>query len=231
MIKRLIDCIKRRLAEYRVKRNFQDVCYTSPEFHNSIPSPGFVYRDDNSTYISSFIKHEKTDTTPWDIDEKNDISHITYVDSGMHLYSPSKKENWMCFFYRDVKDRCSFSFDVEDHAGLDEIQVSFHCDSLRERYRFMIRNNKTAVFEVIKDGRFYRYVKQRSCAVPLNEKHNIMVVVDGDRYSLLVDKNPVLSVRDRKNLIGSAKDDKMILIFYNRNGEINCDVSNIEMQY
>ena len=137
----------------------------------------------------------------------------------------------MCFFYRDVKDRCSFSFDIEDHKGLDEIQVSFQCSNMRNRYRFMIRNNKTAVFEVIKDGRFYRYVKQRSCAVPLDEKHKISVVVDGNHYSLLVDKKPVLSLRDRKNLIGNVKDNKMIMIFYNRNGEINCDVSAIEMQY
>lgn len=231
MIKRLIDGIKRRLAEYRVKRNFQDACYTSPEFHNNISSPEFVYRDDNSTYISSFIRHEKNGTTPWDIDDKNDISRITYVDSGMHLYSPSKKENWMCFFYRDVKDCCSFSFDIEDYAGLDEIQVSFNCSSLRERYRFMIRNNKTAVFEVIKDGRFYRYVKQRNYAISLNEKHNIKVIIDGNHYSFLVDKRPVLSVRDKNNLIGNVKDNKMIMIFYNRNGEINCDVSAVEMQY
>lgn len=231
MLKRIIDGIKRRLAEYRVKLNFRDVCYSAREYHNIILSPEFVYRDDNSTYISSFIKHEETGVTPWDIDEKSDISRISYIDSGMHLYSRLKKENWMCFFYRDVKDRCSFSFDIEDHKGLDEIQVSFHCDSLRERYRFMIRNNKTAVFEVIKDGRFYRYVKQRSCAVPLDEKHKISVVVDGNHYSLLVDKKPVLSLRDRKNLIGNVKDNKMIMLFYNRNGEINCDVSAVEMQY
>lgn len=231
MIKRIIGGIKRRLAEYRVKLNFQDVCYSSPELHYSIQSPEFVYRDDNSTYISSFIQHEETDVTPWDLDEKSDNSRITYVNLGMHLYSPSKKENWMCFFYRDVKAGCSFSFDIEDHTGLDEIQVSFNCSSLRERYRFMIRNNKTAVFEVIKDGRFYRYVKQRSCAVPLDEKHNITVVVDENHYSLLVDKKPVLSVRDRNNLIGNVKDNKIIMIFYNRNGEIDCDVSSVEMRY
>ena len=137
----------------------------------------------------------------------------------------------MCFFYRAVKDRCSFAFDIEDYAGLDEIQISFHCSSLSERYRFMIRNNKTAVFEVIKDGRFYRYVKQKACAIPLGEKHNIEVLVDGNHYSLLVDKKPVLSVRDRKKLIGNVKDNKMIMIFYNRNGAINCDVSSVEMQY
>ena len=231
MIKRFINGIKRRFAEYRVKLNFQDVCYSPSEFHNSIPSPEFVYRDDNSTYISSFIKHEETDVTPWNIDEKSDISRITYIDSGMHLYSQAKKENWMCFFYRAVKDRCSFAFDIEDYAGLDEIQISFHCSSLSERYRFMIRNNKTAVFEVIKDGRFYRYVKQKACAIPLGEKHNIEVLVDGNHYSLLVDKKPVLSVRDRKKLIGNVKDNKMIMIFYNRNGAINCDVSSVEMQY
>lgn len=231
MIKRIIDGIKRRLAEFRVKLNFREVCYSAREYHNIISSPEFVYRDDNSTYISSFIKHEKNDMTPWDNDEKSDMSRVTYVDSGMHLHSPSKKENWMCFFYRDTVDRYSFSFDVEDHTGLDEIQVSFHCSSLRERYRFMIRNNKTAVFEVIKDGRFYRYVKQKDCAIPLDEKHNIEVLVDGNHYSLLVDKKPVLSVRDRKKLIGNVKDNKMIMIFYNRNGEINCDVSSVEMQY
>lgn len=231
MIKRIIDGVKRRLAEYRVKRNFRDVCYSSPEFQTRVPSPEFYYRDDNSTYISSFIHHEKTDITPWDNDDKSDRSRVTPTDSGMHLYSRSKKENWMSFFYRDVKDRCSFSFDVEDHTGLDEIQVSFHCSSLKERYRFMIRNNKTAVFEVIRDGRFYRYVKQKNCEIPLEEKHRITVVTDENRYSLLVDEKPVLSVRDRKNLIGNNKDNKMIMIFYNRDGEINCDVSSVEMQY
>lgn len=230
-IKRIKDGIKRRVELYRVKLKFQDVRYSSPVFHNRIPSPEFVYRDDNSNYISSFINHKRTDTTPWDIDEKSDTSRITRTDSGMHLYSQFKHENWMCFFYRDVKGRCSFSFDVEDHTGLDEIQVSFRCDSLRQRYRFMICNNKTAVFEVIKNSRFYKFVRQRRCSVPLNEKHNIMVVVDGDRYSFLVDKKPVISVRDRKNLIGNIKDNKMIMLFYNRNGEINCDVSAVEMQY
>lgn len=231
MIKRIIEGVKRRLVEYRVKRIFPDVRYSSPEFHDRIPSPEFVYRDDNSTYISSFINHENTNVTPWEPDEKSDISRITHTDSGMHLYSQSKKENWMCFFYRDVKDKFSFSFDIEDHTGLDEIQVSFHCSSLRERYRFMIRNNKTAVFEVIKDGRFYRYVKQTNCDIPLNEKHRITVVVDGKHYSLLVDKKPVISARDRKKLIEIGKDNKMIMIFYNRDGEINCDVSSVEMQY
>ena len=59
----------------------------------------------------------------------------------------------------------------------------------------------------------------------------ISVVVDGNHYSLLVDKKPVLWLRDRKDLIGNVKDNKMIMIFYNRNGEIDCDVSSVEMQY
>ena len=57
------------------------------------------------------------------------------------------------------------------------------------------------------------------------------VVVDGNHYSLLVDYKPVLSVLDRKKLIEIGKDNKMIMIFYDRNGEINCDVSSVEMQY
>ena len=98
MIKRVINSIKRRLAEYRVKLNFQNVCYSSPEFHNSIPSPEFVYRDDNSTYISSFIKHEETDITPWDIknsDKKfkhDNISTKTCPDCGKPMLEVNGKK-------------------------------------------------------------------------------------------------------------------------------------------
>ena len=121
MIKRILYGIRRRIAEYKVKRSFADSHFAEPEFHNKASSPEFCYRDDNSAYISNFIKHEKTDISPWDADERSDTSRISYVDSGMRLYSKTKKENWMCFFYRDPPKRCSFSFDIEDHVGLDEI--------------------------------------------------------------------------------------------------------------
>ena len=229
MIKRVIGGVKRRIDEYRVKRNFADAEFSQPEFQNKNLFPEFYYRDDNSTYVSSFIRHEETDVTPWDEDNKSDKTRISYTDSAMRLFSKAKKENWMCFFLKDVKEKYSFSFDIEDHSGLDEIQVSFNCSSLKDRYRFMIRNNKTAVFEVVRDGRFYRYVKQKSCEIPLNEKHSITVTVDKNRYSLSVDKEPVISVRERKNLLGSSGNN-MIMIFYRRDGEINCDVSSVVME-
>lgn len=167
----------------------------------------------------------------WDWDDTSDTSRISYVDDEMHLYSRSRKQNWMCFFSEDVNKNCMLAFDIEDYSGLDEIQVSFYSKGLKDRYRFMIRNNRTAVFEVVKNGVFYKYIRQKKCDITLGEKHNIKVITCGKCFAFFVDEKMVFSLRCRKDLIDNTNDNRMIMIFYNKDGEINCKVSSIVMGY
>lgn len=130
-----------------------------------------------------------------------------------------RKNNWICFF----------SFDVSIEHSFTELQISFKYKDLGNRYRFMIRDNKEAVFEIVYNGEFYHRLIKLNYVLERGRIYKFMVIREDNTYLWYIDGNLIMGVQERKMMM---KENKCGLILYNATDKcgIDCCIRNIELK-
>jgi len=141
-----------------------------------------------------------------------------------------RKNNWICFFSEQLPNaNWFFSFDVSIEHSFTELQISFKYKDLGNRYRFMIRDNKEAVFEIVYNGEFYHRLIKLNYVLECGRIYKFMIIREDNTYLWYIDGNLIMGVQERKMMI---KENKCGLILYNATDKcgIDCCIRNIELQ-
>lgn len=192
-----------------------------------------LYKDDSWNHIR--FLHEYMDSVFHDrviTIEDNEIAEKRYSESEgtLKIDSPSRRNNWICFFYSPEKRNYRLDFDYIAHSCLEEVQVAFRLKNLGERYRFMIWNQSDAVFECVHRGIFYWNVRRKKHALKTGEKNSVSVVVNDRNYQYYINGELIFSVDERDAWIDG---DRLVIIFYNKDDEnsVTVDLTKCEITY
>ena len=193
-----------------------------------------IYKDESWNYInklSTYRKYLAKRKMPhW---EDNVCGSGKYEITGdtIKVRTDALSNNWLCFYIdKDLPESYEISCDIAIENDFTEIQIAFNYVDLGNRYRFMIKDNKTCRFEAVYDGDFLEPFKEIPFSISHGEKHNIRVKVLGNKYSYFVDGNNILSVEEKGGRIVDG--DRACLILWNETDEsgINCEISNITVR-
>ena len=193
-----------------------------------------IYKDESWNYInklSTYRKYLAKRKMPhW---EDNVCGSGKYEITGdtIKVRTDALPNNWLCFYIdQDLPECYEISYDIAIENDFTEIQIAFNYVDLGNRYRFMIKDNKTCRFEAVYDGDFLEPFKEIPFSISHGEKHNICVKVLGNKYAYFVDGNNILSVEEKGERIVDG--DRACLILWNETDEsgINCEISNITVR-
>ncbi|MBR3081238.1 MAG: lipopolysaccharide biosynthesis protein [Clostridiales bacterium] len=193
-----------------------------------------IYKDESWNYInklSTYRKYLAKRKMPhW---EDNVCGSGKYEITGdtIKVRTDALPNNWLCFYIdQDLPECYEISYDIAIENDFTEIQIAFNYVDLGNRYRFMIKDNKTCRFEAVYDGDFLEPFKEIPFSISHGEKHNIRVKVLGNKYAYFVDGNNILSVEEKGERIVDG--DRACLILWNETDEsgINCEISNITVR-
>ena len=143
----------------------------------------------------------------------------------------AKPDNWLCFYIgQELPDTYEISYDICIQNEFTEVQVAFNYKDLGNRYRFMIKDNKTCRFEAVYEGDFLEPFIEVPFSLSLGDTHNICVKVIRNRYAYYVDGKMVLSVEETGDR--TVKGNRACLILWNETDAsgINCEISNITVR-
>ena len=193
-----------------------------------------VYKDENWNYIKNLTQYRemlaKGKEPDW---EDNACESGKYVIEGncIKVRTEAVPDNWLCFFIdRELPSSYELSFDISVATEFTEVQAAFNYEDLGNRYRFMIKDNRTALFEAVYEGDFLGPFAEVPYSLKLNTKHRICVRVLENVYELLIDGEKVLAVsEDGGPAVGGGR---ACLILWNRDDapEIDCEISDISIR-
>ena len=193
-----------------------------------------IYKDESWNYIKNLNQYRKylskRKEPGW---EDNVCESDKYVISGstIKVSADAVPDNWLCFYIdQDLPESYEISYDISILNDFTEIQVAFNYVDLGNRYRFMIKDNKTCRFEAVCDGDFLEPFVEVPFSLSLGDTHNICVRVMGNRYAYYVDGKKILSVREKGER--TVDGDRACLILWNETDSagINCELSNITVR-
>lgn len=197
----------------------------------------WVYKDEKWNFIANLDEYRtamKRGTIMEYPDNNctyNDKCKIYVDQSRIHVNTDELNNNWLCFFFNQVSaSSWKLSFTVSIENAFTELQVSFNYVDLGNRYRFMIRDNKEAVFEVVKDGEFFHRLYQKRLSLDYNREYKFEIIRQEKKYLWLIDNKPILRVKEKRDLF-KQNAYKQCLILYNstNNAAIRCDIKDLSM--
>lgn len=195
-----------------------------------------VYKDETWSYIKNLG------------DYRNKMKHGIYLQLEDNACIPKNKciidskneeiniatekceNNWICFFTEQIPNmNYVLSFDASIEHPFTELQISFRYKDLGNRYRFMIRDNREAVFEVVYRGEFYHRLIKFDYALEYGRIYQFIIIVENNKYLWYIDGNLIIGVEERDTMI---EDNKCGLILYNATAEcgIDCSIRNIKLR-
>jgi len=205
-----------------------DITPENRDFDIDIDSNSFIFRDESWEHINTFTGDN--DLYCWNQNHNSDTNRVDVKNNAIHIISKKKENNWNCFFYRNVSAydfKCEFSFETKEN--LDEIQVAFNCSDLSNRCRFMIRNCNNAVFEIVNNGIFYRYIREKKIDILPNTEYTMSVTKIGTNYQLRINNELLFSVNDESS-IKFGRDLGIIVYNRNDNNNVNIRLSDIDIK-
>lgn len=191
------------------------------------------YKDDTWNYIKDlviyldYIYQKKNFYLNDNIIERKRYS----IDNDIiKIESLKEKNNWICFFYKPERKNYKLEYEFISYTDLEEIQIAFKCENLGERYRFMIHNNREAVFEAVHRGVFYLDLFKKEYIIEKGVKYKVTLIVDANNYQYYIDGKLIFSIKENGSLI---KGDDIIIIFYNKHSKdgIKVDFTSCHISY
>lgn len=142
-----------------------------------------------------FFRPEESPAAAYAVqDDGRAVEISTDGTSNTWVYLPSKKTYPTTY---------ALEFDYTVHQPLKEtLQLCFAFDSLAERLRFVLNDNASLGFEVVKSGLFpSRHEKdlwafcRKPCSIPLGRPVRVRLEVDGDAFRLSFDDVCAMAVK------------------------------------
>ena len=243
----IIEWLYRKKAQYLsqksfnyVKKHFEeceqldlDAVLIDPVISHNEFVQQISYKDETWAYIKNLTEYRHQ--------VQNGI-YPEYCDSECHMAPKCNIEidrisvstaplndNWLCFFLLDKNyDNYLFSFDIEIFTEFTEIQFAFRYQDLCNRYRFMIRDNREAVFECVYKGEFYHNICNIPFTLEKKRKHHVQIYVKDGHYQFLVNHVCLISVKELAPLV-SGTDMALILWNVDDTRPIKCNITNISL--
>lgn len=196
-----------------------------------------VYKDETWNYIANLdeyrtaMKKGKNLRYPDNKCNYGNKCELCADQSRIHVKTETKNNNWLCFFLNQkVTSSWKLSFTVCIENPFTELQVSFNYVDLGNRYRFMIRDNEEAVFEVVKNGEFFHRLYQKKFSLDYNREYKFEIIRLGKKYLWLIDNNPIWTIKEKKDLFKrDAYDQCLILYNSTDSAAIRCNVKDLNM--
>ena len=193
-----------------------------------------IYKDENWNYIKNLRQYQKYLSKGKDPRwEDNECLSDKYEISGgaIKVNAEAKPDNWLCFYIdQKLPESYEISYDISIENSFTEIQIAFNYVDLGNRYRFMIKDNRTCRFETVYEGDFLEPFKEVPLSLSLGDIHNICVRVMGNRYAYFVDGKKIISLEEKGERF--IEGNKACLILWNETDDkgINCEISNISVR-
>lgn len=190
-----------------------------------------VYKDESWNFIKDLRLYQKYlskgKRPDW---EDNSCAGDKYlVDEGtIKVDAKAKDDNWLCFYLdQELPESYEISHDICIHNEFTEVQIAFNYADLGNRYRFLIRDNKTLRFEAVYEGDFLEPFTEVPFSLTPGKTYNICIRVKGSRCGCYIDGRKVLAVEEKGER--SVNGNRACLILWNEKDSsgINCEISNI----
>lgn len=193
-----------------------------------------IYKDETWNYIKDLRQYRKFLSKgkhpDWEdntcVSDKYEIS-----EDAINVDAKAKADNWLCYYIgQELPESYEISHDICIHNEFTEVQIAFNYADLGNRYRFMIKDNKTLRFEAVYEGDFLEPFAEVPFILSLGEPHRICVRVNGNRYGYYVDGKKILAVEEKGER--SVKGNKSCLILWNEKdfSGITCEISNLTIR-
>lgn len=144
----------------------------------------------------------------------------------------SDGENWCVFVFDEFPNQFVFEFDVILKQVIQEFQLAFNYQDLRNRNRFLILENKTVAFDLIKDSYFYPIIheKKYDTVLKIGDYNHVKFIKNKTEYCLEINSEIIFLVYERKRIIDG---NKMALILWegSKNRRMNCAIKNLKLSY
>ncbi|SCW65308.1 Membrane protein involved in the export of O-antigen and teichoic acid [Ruminococcaceae bacterium YRB3002] len=193
-----------------------------------------TYKDESWNYIRDLRKYQeylmRGKHPDW---EDNICISSKYSINGdiITVDAPATNNNWLCFYINEqLPDSYEISYDICLHTEITEVQLAFNYVDLGNRYRFMIKDNRTCLFETVYEGYFLDPYIQVPYKLSLDRNHRICVRVIYNIYEMYVDGERILAVEE--NGKRSVDGDRACIILWNETDSvgIDCEISNIRIR-
>lgn len=238
----MLEKIKHRWENFRIrktlwaiKKNYRASECKQKELNEKKEIPFFrnyVYKDERWNYVAHMaeyldcIRYRKPVLLENNSCDSTDRCLVT-DERAVSVFSSSKMENWVYFASEEpLGHNYVFSFDIRLLTEFSEIQTAFCYRSLGDRLRFQIRNNKEAVFECIREGKFYNHIFSKPVTLSLHEFHHISLKVFKNEYSYLVDGQEIFHIKSWRKDRRMGKGLCLILYHRDLSSEVRCEIKN-----
>lgn len=186
----------------------------------------FTYKDETWNYIKE-LHHlflRKAIGLAKSIENNSCTNSKVFVigDNKLQFVSRGISDDWIyCIYNKSISNKSVLEFDCVINSIFTEFQIAFNHESIFERYRFRVVDNKELVFEVISGGFFFNDIYSVEFSFELQRQYNIKVVLNENQYSFVVDGEVVLCVEENRVIDGELG---FALILWDNNKESNIDV-------
>lgn len=193
-----------------------------------------TYKDESWNYIKNLRQYQeylgKGIRPDWD-DNDCPSCKYEYHEDGIKVRTEAAGNNWLCFYIGEqLPDSYELSFDICLYTEFTEVQTAFSYIDLGNRLRFMIKDNKTCLFEAVYEGDFLEPFEQVPYSLSLAVKHRICIRVTDNIYEMYVDGVRILGIKENGTKIIDGNRACIILWNEDDSAPIECDISNISIQ-
>lgn len=112
-------------------------------------------------------------------------------------------ENWLAFIVDAVPEEFSFEFDYVQQSAFCEFQIAFNYESLLNRNRFIVMENKEVLFDDISTGHFFKPLKtnKKNDTIFKNGVWNHVEIICTNRcYEFRVNNVNIMTVSVKKRI-------------------------------
>ena len=115
----------------------------------------------------------------------------------------TNNENWIVFMIDSVPNQFSFEFDYMQSSSYCEFQIAFNYESLLNRNRFIVMENRDVLFDDISTGHFFTPLKSKYQSSRIFENgaiNHVEIICSKKNYEMYVNGVRVMSVSVKNRL-------------------------------
>lgn len=183
--------------------------------------------------------HDYLDETYSEVASQFGFQNLKVINGKYSFQSPSSiniraqktdGENWLVFIWKKLPDNYALEFDYYPSNLICEFQLAFNYSDLRNRNRFLVLENSTALFDLVKDGYFYPiiYREDMNKIFDIGGRNHVILCVTKHRYEFSVNGILLYAIEVKKPIL-EGKDLALILWEDKHNRLIDCRIDGIEL--
>lgn len=183
--------------------------------------------------------HDYLDETYPEVAGQFGFQNLKVINGKYSFQSPSSidirvqkndGENWLVFVWKQLPDNYVLEFNYYPSTLICEFQLAFCYSDLRNRNRFLVLENNTAMFDLVKEGYFYPniYKKDMNKIFDIGGRNHVVLCVTKHRYEFSVNGVLLYAIEVKKPIL-EGKDLALILWEDQHNRLIECRIDGMKL--